>query len=73
MRTFDPIDAYTAQGRGKVFVGIEPDPPFEVGEEIEILGKAGRIVGLERHPVVLPPQPGDQVGVLLDIWLETRE
>lgn len=64
MRRLEATDFYTISGRGIRFSLKEPDPPLELGEEIEIaLLLKGTVIGLERYPVADMPRPGMSVGV----------
>jgi hypothetical protein len=65
VRTLEPFDRFDITGRGRVWVTLEPDPPFELGEMVELEGEPRRIVGLERHPIGGGPRPGLRIGVML--------
>lgn len=67
MRRLEATDYYTISGRGLVFSMKEPDPPLELGEEVEMMMPfKGTVAGLERHPIAGPPQPGRAVGVQMN-------
>ena len=70
VRQWEAEDSYVVTGRGLVYAGREPDPPFQLGEWVEINDSVSRVFGLERHPINGGPIPGRPVGVLTE---ENRE
>lgn len=64
-RKLEPLGGFDIPGRGYVWTAVEPNPPFELDERVEVDGRIGTIIGLERHPIAGGPKPGGKLGVMV--------